>query len=174
MLEFQSWHRRMSFDVRIFLHFHWGMPQNGPHFIVVCSNLFPFWCYHRSLDWAIWPNYEVVGFQPRSGIATVLELCRLALQLSLAPPAPPVSAAFWIVLISSSLLPPPISSILRHITSLFVTPAPRLLSRRGSSFTWTSPTPATRQPPPLVSAPRLLLPPYFHLMWFMCLSFKHI
>ena len=32
-----------------------------------------FCCFHRSPDWAIWQNYEVVEFQPRSGIATILD-----------------------------------------------------------------------------------------------------
>ena len=57
---------------------------------------------------------------------------------------------------------PPISSIShRHLT--LCTPAPHLLSRSGTSSTWTFPTPATYQPPPLVSAPRatcLIMPPY--------------
>ena len=55
----------------------------------------------------------------------------------------------------------PISSVhCRHFN--ICTPAPRLLSWSGTFTNWTYPTPATRHPPPLVSAPQsacLLLPP---------------
>ena len=48
---------------------------------------------------------------------------------------------------------PPSSSEHRHITFLYVTTSLHLLSRRGTLSTGTSPTPATRQLPPLVSSP---------------------
>ena len=44
-------------------------------------------CVNRSPDWAIWPNYEVMEFQPWSGIATVLDSATfIQLYYSLLPP----------------------------------------------------------------------------------------
>ena len=63
-------------------------------------------CVHRYLDWSTWPNYEVVEFQPRSDIDTVLDTVDSDYNLFHSP-APPVFAAFWIVLFSPPCYFPP-------------------------------------------------------------------
>ena len=88
----------------------------------------------------------------------------LSSQLILAPPAPPVSAAFLghsVFLLHPNT--PSSASICFHITCLSVTPAIHILSWIGTFPTGTFPTPANSHPLPLVSAPRatcLHLPPF--------------
>ena len=58
----------------------------------------------------------------------------------------------WIVILTSYLLPPPISSIRRYHLTL-CTYATQHLYRHGTTSTWTFPTPAICQPPLIVSVP---------------------
>ena len=87
----------------------------------------------------------------------------LALKLILALTAPPVLAAFWIVLFPSYILPTTHQyHLYSYHLSLDVTPANHLLSWCGTSTICNLLTPATRQHPQLVSTPRaacLILPP---------------
>ena len=78
--------------------------------------------------WAIWPNYEVIEFQPQSGIATVLDYTSSTTNIP-TPPASPVSAAFlyFSIYLFHPIAPPP-AAILSLITSISVTPDPHLLS----------------------------------------------
>ena len=107
-------------------------------------------CVHRSTDWIIWLNYEVVEFQTWSGIDTVLDTVASDDNLLYTPP-PPVFATFWIVY---SILPD--TAPHQYRKSLYhhsVTPAPHHLSCHKTFSTWTSPTPTTNHPP--ASAARL-------------------
>ena len=61
-------------------------------------------------------------------------------------------SGYFLVLLPSYCPPSGILSSLPHLSS---PPAPHLLSCSGALSTWTAPTPATRKPPLLVSAPRI-------------------
>ena len=64
------------------------------------------YCFHLSPDWEIWPNYEVVEFQPWSGFATVL--ASVASDYNLFYPAvPPVLSTFGIFLFPRPCYRPP-------------------------------------------------------------------
>ena len=64
--------------------------------------------FHRSPDCVIWPNYDVVVFQPRSGISTVLESVDSDYNLFY-PPALPALAAFWVFFPSPCYRPPSVA-----------------------------------------------------------------
>ena len=65
----------------------------------------------------VYPNHEVVVFQPREG--TALYLGSLDKYTSYSnPPAPPVSTNFLDLFISTYPIAPPISSVLRHISPI--------------------------------------------------------
>ena len=64
--------------------YHYYKYRNSQVFFMwLCVCVFVNW----SPDWEIWPNYEVVEFQPRSGIATVVDsVAFIKVYYSLLPP----------------------------------------------------------------------------------------
>ena len=110
------------------------------------------------------PNHKVVVFQSRRGTALDLGSVAIVTTFILVSSRPTCfnrfSGSFYVSLLRPTV--PPSVTVRRHNTSLCSTRSP-LLSRRELPSTWMSLTPATRQPPPLVSAPRaacLRLPPF--------------
>ena len=82
-------------------------------------------------------------------------LCCYIYNFKYSLPAPSVSTVFWIFLVPYSLIPPNHQQPLIVLAlSLYVAPAPHVIYQRKAPPTWTLSTPATHQPPPLVSAPR--------------------
>ena len=98
-------------------------------------------------------NHEVVVFQPRIG--TALDLGSVANYTFYSnPPAPPFSTGLLGIFISH-LYPTAPPSVVFVVVALSLSTALHLLSHRKSPYTCTSPAPATRQTPQLVSAPRV-------------------
>ena len=102
----------------------------------------------------MWPNHEVVVFQTRTGTTPDPVSVSIITNFILASSRPTCFNRFLdLYMFPSSILTPPSVTIIHRITSI-VSPFLILLYRRKKLFTWTSHTPAPRQPPPLVSAPR--------------------
>ena len=79
------------------------------------------------------------------------------------PPAPTDSTIFLGCYFPSSVLTPPHQQSFIVLSIFLFSPVPHFLSRCESPPTWMLPTPATCQPPPLVSAPLsawLRIPPF--------------
>ena len=95
----------------------------------------------------------MVVFQPWTVTPPHLGYVAIVTNLS-SPSAPPDSTVFLGRSFPSFILPPPHHQTFVVVYLFLFVPTPHLLARRKSPPTWTFPTPATRQPWPLVSAPR--------------------
>ena len=99
------------------------------------------------------PNYEVVMFQPLTVTPPHLVSIAIVTYFISSPPAPPDYIVFLYCSFPYSILLPPHQQPFIVGSLYLFSPAPHPLSWSEAPPTWTSPTPATRQPLSLVSAP---------------------
>ena len=108
----------------------------------------------------VFPNHDVVVFQPWIGTAPYLGYVANYTYYYNSP-APPVLNNFLNIFISP-FYSTASWSVAFFLVALYLAPATHILSRHKALSTWTSPTPTTLHPPPLVSAPRTVWLPLCH------------